>query len=88
MEALQPWLNPQMWNEMKKMDNARPNILDSAELQGDDTRDHGFYVGEDGELHHPMIDSVRNREKKSVEAKGEVAGVKPREPSFRPLPME
>jgi hypothetical protein len=88
MEAIQPWINPQLWNEMKKLENARPNILDSKELMGDDTREHGFYVGEDGELHHPLIDAVRDREKKAQEGKPERDNPQFSQPSFRPLPTE
>lgn len=84
MEAIQPWINPQMWNEMKKLENARPNMMDSPEIWGNDTRDHGYYVGEDGELHHPLIDAVKN--KRAKEAKETKDIPKQHQSSFRPLP--
>jgi hypothetical protein len=73
LEEIKPWINPLMWKKMEESKEVRKNILES-----EDFKDlGGWYLDEEGNLKHPLIDDDAGKEKRPTEEY---------HPSFGPAP--
>ncbi len=74
LEEIKPWINPTLFQKMEESKQVRKNILESEEFK----ELGGWYLDEDGNLRHPLIESEGDGKKSVSEA--------PYEPSFGPTP--
>lgn len=74
LEEIKPWINPMMWQKIEESKHVKKNVLESDEFK----ELGGWYLDEEGNLKHPLIDDDAGKGNKPAEA--------PYEPSFGPAP--